>query len=211
MSQQPEPSPSIGGASLECVFAYDHLCLEDLEVICDEKFRMQLRPVEDDPFVVTDADFTAFDTPPVSSFHELFSWSSGRDIAKLYMKLVTQLHDSEVRISISADFVENVVSISTAENMLWGFTEEVREARFERLDAFYTLCEQVSLNRVPTRAVIGSEPCHTSEISLKNPDSKRFMFSREQFFSDAQKRELFDWYVEIYARRWDQSRHIDIE
>ncbi|MBN2474911.1 MAG: hypothetical protein JXB62_09915 [Pirellulales bacterium] len=200
----------MGGADLECL-GYETLRLKDLEAICDADFCSQLQPQAKGAFAAAEDDHYAFlDLPRLSSVSEFSTWLQERCVSQVFLNFVGLLLDLEVPISVSADLIHKVVCISTPESMLWGFSEDRRLARFERLGALFTLCEQVCSARTPVSAIIGSEPCHKDEVLLTNPESAEGLsFIANEFFSEGDKRNLFDWYVNVYARRWEKAYGIE--
>jgi len=202
-------TPSIGGADLEALFAFKELSVDVVEGIYDNAFRLQFEVDPRGGFAAADSDYRFVEVPVLSSVSEFLQWADGKELPTLFVNLIGTLFDIEVQLGVRVKFNHRVVAVSTPENMLWGFTEDRNQARFERLDAFFSVCERACLVYPPTFAVIGSEPVHDHEISVNNTSVKKAPFDHATFFSEAAKRELFEWYVNVYARRWEQARRID--
>jgi hypothetical protein len=166
--------------------------------------------LSDNPsFAAADSSYSFVGVPPLTSFRDFLTWARTTNCAHLFLKFSAQLFDVGVRLSVAVHLDLGVLSISTAENMLWNFSENREDARKERLDAFFALCEQVCDVLPPKNAAIGSEPCHADEISVNCSNSERkHDFVRDDFFSENHRRELYAWYVNVYSRRWENARRI---
>ena len=197
--------PPIGGALLEAMFAYSTLDLANMITIARSMETSNCHPCKHEKWIARTANFDFIKPPKPKNIEQFLEWAIDQQIEDANLSYSAKLYDQIVNLSLSFDFAFSVVSMATTEDFLWGFTEDANNADFRRLDAFYHLCEAVCLARIPTRAIIGSETCHVDEISVSTA-TDRFQFWHDLFFCSSERQSLFDWYVTIYARRWDRTR-----
>ena len=205
MEPNREKKLPIGGASLECLMAYECLGMADIKaIVSDGKLKtvMQLRRF--DPFVSADPGFAAFHSPQVKTIGEFLNWLQGRNDSVVVFNYVSRFVDIDAPVSLGFYLNKMVIQISTPEDVIWAFSHDAKKATSERLDAFYKICEIVGSIRAPNYAAIGSEPCHVEEITMKNSTCvSRERYERGVFFSESRKQELFEWYTNVYVKRWD--------
>lgn len=201
--------PPIAGAELECLFGYHNLDLKHVAPLCKAALRSGLRLRSTEPFVAADTNYLHWELPRIDSLDDFLLWLQRSLPARMFLRLNGRLHDAEAPISLSVHLPEKVVTLSVPEVILWDVEGEKENLAYERLDAFFELCAAIAAVHVPSRAAIGSEPCHVDEISVHNPDSSRFVFEPITFFSQRHRKDLFDWYRKVYANRWNQPFRID--
>jgi len=154
MTTPDNSGPSIGGADLECLMAFPHLSVSDVTGFCGELRFLTPSPV--DAVVLTDIDYSFYETSDVRSVDQILDLLAQSSASIIITNLQGKLFDIDTRISVSYFLLFGVMSLSTPESFLWGFSENPSAAVFQRLDAFYHLCELVSRKRKPDYALIGS-------------------------------------------------------
>jgi hypothetical protein len=202
-----QAGPPIGGASLECLLSYEaQLDLDDAGNFARTISARHFSLVAQDPFYADDGKPFSYPIPKLQTVDEFLSWVSGKPHATLIVNFHGNLFDTPARLSLLLDLRNNVVVVSTAEDMLWAFGKDVHRADKRRLIAFLDICKAIAGAKVPAFAHVGTESAHRDEIKADRASAEGFQaFEAKEFFSQVRVDELFDWYVSTYAHRWDNS------
>jgi hypothetical protein len=200
--------PPIGGALLEALFAYDHLTFVDASDIVNSLLNNGLLCYDGSRTNARSVDFD-FKTPepnelPTGFLSQCFS----SDFIEIFIAFNWTLNGKKIELNLAFDLANSVVSLSCKEDFLWNNSEGPCKVDYESLTSFYEVCEQICEVQLPRRAAIGSEPCHAEDIRVGGDDYD-FNFVHSIFFSEAKKKNLQDWYENVYLRRWEDSTRLD--
>ena len=204
---EPTEGPPVGGALLECLFSFqDGLGLQDVASYSKAILWHSFAVANERPFYADDGTPFSFEIPLFKGIEQFLAWLKDKASAKVIINFTGALSDVEVKLGLLADFTNGVVSVSVREDMLWAFSDDLQQARKDRLEAFFKLCRELSAERRPAFAHIGTESVRPEEINASAARASGFAaFDPQEFFSAEHLDELFDWYVNIYARRWENS------
>jgi hypothetical protein len=195
--------PPFGGALLECSYSFESLNFKNIspmaEAILNKGFI--LHPKE--PFVATGEDiYELVDSYNSGTINEFTDSLKGTDCWWVTIKFMGKLDDMYVRLGISFYFKEKVAVVYTLEGMISAFSNDSKQAKFERLKAFADVCKNVSEVHRPAFVIMDTESLDpeefTVELAHQNPNWEPFS---EKTFSEAETRELYDWYVNVYGNR----------
>ena len=116
------------------------------------------------------------------------------------------LADVRVVLTITIDYRSQVIGIGVLEDFLWNFSGNPANAEIGRLHAYAEICSNVATLCDPTFGYLGTESVHINEMSPMqvSVNGARERFTAD-FFSQSNLRELYDWYVTEYVRRWELS------
>ena len=197
--------PPIGGADLECLLSCNFLNNEGVSkliIFCKEH------------------DFTIHDSAclllygddliePIQTVYNNeiinFLGDNQSNTFKVYkLKFIGKMHDVEVELVLTLYMELNVISLSTIEDFLWNFSDSTLQAKFERLNAFGKLCSDISILLSPLYAYIGSESFHADELQVDEAEKTGVSRYHDNFFSEGELLELYNWYLNIYTKRWER-------
>ena len=206
MTGQRGPEPPIGGADLECLLACQDLRASMLPVllsICEEHgFQM----VETDPLLAYGID--PVEPEQISQALHLSKFVAGaerRNSRRCIVNLCGILIDTRTSSSMLLDFEHRVLTLSIPEDVLWGFGEDTSRADFEKLRLFAMCCEEIASELSPGFGYLGTEELHPEDIVVGAAEGRGVSHVDEAFFSESRLKELFDWYLNVYTRRWEKT------
>lgn len=199
----------VGGASLECLLAYDRLEVRDFCRLLSDPSVLTLLPAADDAFLISIHDEFRVAPPTVTDASLFSAWLWEQELDEATARFSQPLFDQSTVTCIQFVKSLSVLQISTIEDVIWGFSNEPRQADIRRLAAFFDFCHAVCKLLPPRFAEIGSEPCHADEIAVSNQQGEFEEFSESKFFSPTHVQQLFDWYVTEYGTRWNRALKID--
>lgn len=199
-------NPSIGGADLECYLSYEHLGYETIVSIATAIGKRGFSYALKSPFFATGSDYSLpFELPEVSNANMFTNRVGELDCHLAILNFEGRLADVDVMLSVSFHFMNGVVVISVPENMIWNFSENVAEADRLRLVAFANLCQVIAQLKKPSFASLGTEEVHSDEMPVDQLEEAGAKSFTESMFSTDAIRELYEWYVNEYATRWNSE------
>lgn len=119
------------------------------------------------------------------------------------VRVVGSFADIKTRLRLDFDFENNVLVLAVPEDFLWGFSAKPELARFERLLAFANCCRQVMSIVHPEFLYLDTELLHPEDVRIDRAENAGAVRVGPETFSEASLRELFEWYVNVYTKRWD--------
>lgn len=198
-------APPIGGASLECLFSYEHANLEFVNQVINKAFLQGFSLRHPKPFYADNGEIGDLPSEEFSRLKDFTAWLTQRQFKTVIINLRGKLFDVDTNLSFSYHHDNIVLVISVPEDMLWKFNEDGKGADIRRLVAFYKLCREISEIKKPNYAAIDTEGVYPNEITVEKAEKNGFtVFDPTIFFSDDKINELFKWYVDKYQSRWDQ-------
>lgn len=203
-----ESRPPIGGADLECTLAYD-----DFEVVYLEKMAaiilakgFELRRDLPPFFAYGKGLFEHLLKPETKTTDEFFTQLKNLKCRTTLINFQGRLFDIDVYLSISYDLAERVVQITTIEDFIWEFRQDTSKANFNRLKAYGQICQAVCSVRPPLYARMATEATYADEFTVeKLREENSDETFNDTFFSETRLRELYDWYINTYTKRWEHD------
>lgn len=206
MTGRQGPNPPIGGANLECLLVCRDLRVSRLPAllaICEEcGFRM----VETEPLLAYGIDLVEPEQVSQALHLSKFVADAERSNARrCIVNLCGTLADTSTSFSMLLDLENKVVVISVPEDVLWGFGDDIGRADFEKLRVFAKCCKDIASELSPELGYLGTEELHPEDMVAYAAEEHGATRVDETFFSEARLRELFDWYVDVYVKRWEKA------
>ncbi len=194
--------PPKGGANLECVFWCDKF---EKEVVSDLIRICQLYQ-----FMKSDKHYLlAYGSDPIEP---LFIFSNNmedyepqiknQNVQSCILKMTGILVGAKTPLSIIVDFKKYFLSVSIPEDVLWNFSDDIRQSDFSRLQEFSSLCEDISAVLSPILGYIGTEIFQSRDIQTHKVENSSAIPVNEYFFSESRLRDLYNWYMNSYLQRW---------
>ena len=137
---------------------------------------------------------------------EFLAYTKGHKVSHCIVNFIGWLVDAYTYLSLVVHFDDAVVSISVCEDVLWGFTEDVSQADFKKLQKFAECCKSVVVEINPVFGYIGSEGPHTQDMRLDCAEKEGGIKYDESLFSEESLKKLFDWYINDYVKRWEHKK-----
>jgi len=199
-----EYEPPKGGADLECILTCECLQKKTLLKIVDICFQSGFKFVEKDFLLSYGDDPIVPEYIAVSdNLLEFMERVEVSDAKRYIVNFSGQLHDIQTYLSLVLDFKNAVLVISVPEDVLWAFSENPQSADFLRLICFGKICEEISMQVSAKFAYMGTEFYHIDEMKLENAERLEVDRANLSFFSEPKLKELFDWYLSSYTKRWE--------
>ena len=114
------------------------------------------------------------------------------DVTRIIGNFKGMLQGEEIRLGTVSDFKQNTFSVSTAEAVLWGYSQNKFE--LAKLISLADFCKQISVLLKPTHAYLGTETMHPEDLVDGVPD----LHFDSEFFSEDKIVELANWYTGVY-------------
>jgi hypothetical protein len=198
--------PPIGGADLECLLSCKELpvvSLRPLEILKDHGFTL----LEKEPLImyVDDLDVTRR-VASAGEVEEFIEYMESHRVRHCIANFIGRLVDIDTTMHLNLDFKNSVVAVMVSEDVLWGFTEDASKADYKNLEKFAECCKSVAEELNPIYAYIGTETMHTEDMKLDTAEKEGGIKYDESFFSEKNMKELFDWYINYYVKRWEHKK-----
>jgi len=172
-------------------------------VICEgQGFRM----VEIDPLLAYGADPVeprqVSQAPQLSNFVAQAERSHAH---KCIANLSGMLVDAHTSLGVLLDLEKKVAVVSVPEDVLWDFSDDPDRADFEKLRVFAECCKMIALELSAELGYLGTEGPHAEDMVSEAAADYGVYRVDEDFFSEGRLRELFDWYTDVYVKRWEKT------
>ena len=205
MTHGEDVQPSVGGANLECLLTCQNIpvkLVSDLLNVCYfHKFAL-----------VEQGSLLAYGEDPIEPLlvasakqsEDFLKEIEHQSVQSCIANMVGILVDVQTPMSLLIDFKNSVVSISVPEDFLWNFLKDTAQANFQRLKAFAKCCDDIAAKLSPAFGFIGTETLHTEDMRLDKAEQEGAFKFDDSFFSEGRLKELFNWYLNNYVRRWEK-------
>ena len=172
--------------------------------------------------ILNDHGFTLLEKEPLSALgyeigvwekiasagevEEFIEYMESHKIRQCIANFIGRLVDTDTTLGLILDFKNDVVAVTVSEDVLWGFTEDARQADYKKLQKFTECCKGVAEELNPVFAYIGTETIHIEDMKLDHAEKEGGIKYDDSFFSEKNMKELFDWYINDYVKRWEHKK-----
>lgn len=190
---------NINGADLECVYSYDSLDPDVLEIIVGSLESKGFRLKGRQPFFINTRDEPWGVAIPqnnsVSQFLNHVEDLPG--VTQCGIKMLGRLDDVVTNLGIICDFENRVCTIWASDPFIWVLSgPSARSARRRRIAGFFDICQSLSEIKMPSFASVGAEPPRGEEINVENAEHNGFeRFDTTVFFSQERMDDVLTWYT----------------
>jgi len=197
--------PSTGGANLECLFTCQNIPVKVVSGLLNVCYFHKFSLVGQESLLAYGEDpIEPLLIASAKQHEEFFQELEHQSVQSCIANMVGILVDVQTPMSLLIDFKNSVVSISVPEDFLWNFSKDIAQADFQRLKAFAECCDDIAAKLRPVFGFLGTETLHTEDMRLDKAEQEGAFKVDDSFFSEERLKELFDWYLNNYVRRWEE-------
>ena len=196
-----QPKPSIGGANLECWLVYKNINYGYLSSVVEVAKECGFVPHEPEAFLARRGyEFVVIDSG--HDMDEIYNTLKSQKVEEVIANFDGYLSDVTVVLTINLHFDHNTIVIAVSENFLWNYSDNLHAGDYSRLAAFGKVCKAIASIFDPIHVQIDTEATN-SELIRQAVDFLGVLRSADDALSDRELKNLYDWYVNEYARRWE--------
>ena len=200
-----DAQPSIGGANLECLFTCQNIPAKLVSSLLNVCYLHKFALVDQESLLAYEEDpIEPLLVASVEQREGFLQELEHQSVQSCIANMVGILVDVQTPMSLLVDFKNSVVSISVPEDFLWNFSKDTAKADFQRLKAFAECCDDIAAELSPVFGFIGTETLHAEDMRLDKAEQEGAFKFDDSFFSEERLKELFDWYLNNYVRRWEK-------